>query len=64
MNTSCQHSVYAIRGSVIISRIVARSNFGVFRQESSPQSPTAYSLNRQTAQKHQRMFLRDKNSII
>ena len=28
------------------SNILHRSNFGVFRQESSPQSLTAYSLNR------------------
>ena len=44
MNTSCQHSVYAIRGSVIILRIVARSNVFVFRQGSSPQTLTAHTL--------------------
>lgn len=35
------------------SSVLPRSNFGISRQESSPQSLTAYSLNRCCQLKHQ-----------
>ena len=45
------------------SSILPRIKIRVGGQESSPQSFTAYSLGRQTAQKHQRMFFRDKLNL-
>ena len=45
-----QQRLYTIRVSGN-SSILPRSNFGVGRQESSPQSLTAYSLNRYKAYK-------------
>jgi len=40
------------------SSILPRSNFGVFRQESSPQSLTAATLNRYTTLNFYRLFMK------
>jgi len=48
-----QQCIYKIAGTVGYSRFVARSNFGVGGQESSPQSLTAFSLNRYLLKKNE-----------
>ena len=58
-NRQCITKAICNKGFIGNSSILPRINFGVSRQESSPQSLTAHSLNRYAASKNTRKLIDD-----